>query len=65
MAADKIFIHNNTSIIQSEVLAHRLGLIPINADPRMFEYRQEGWYKCDVGDKRDKDLKTKPSHTYS
>ncbi|PIK58250.1 hypothetical protein BSL78_04837 [Apostichopus japonicus] len=41
MAADKIFIHNNTSIIQSEVLAHRLGLIPINADPRMFEYRQE------------------------
>lgn len=41
MAADKIYVHNNTSIIQSEVLAHRLGLIPIKADPRMFEYRQE------------------------
>lgn len=44
MAADKIYVHNNTSIIQSEVLAHRLGLIPIKADPRMFEYRQEGRY---------------------
>lgn len=42
MAADKIFIHNNTSIIQSEVLAHRLGLVPIKVDPRMFEFRQEG-----------------------
>ncbi|XP_072172722.1 DNA-directed RNA polymerases I and III subunit RPAC1-like [Diadema setosum] len=42
MAIEKVFIFNNTSIIQDEVLAHRLGLIPIKADPRMFEYRQEG-----------------------
>ncbi len=42
MAIDKVFIYNNTSIIQDEVLAHRLGLIPIKADPRMFEYRNEG-----------------------
>ncbi|KAK3595011.1 hypothetical protein CHS0354_003739 [Potamilus streckersoni] len=42
MAIEKVFIYNNTSIIQDEVLAHRLGLIPIKADPRMFEYRQEG-----------------------
>lgn len=42
MAVEKVFIYNNTSIIQDEVLAHRLGLIPIKADPRFFEYRQEG-----------------------
>eukprot|EP01089_Gocevia_fonbrunei_P023461 TRINITY_DN9920_c0_g1_i1.p1 TRINITY_DN9920_c0_g1~~TRINITY_DN9920_c0_g1_i1.p1 ORF type:complete len:342 (-),score=64.64 TRINITY_DN9920_c0_g1_i1:23-1048(-) len=39
MALEKIYIKNNTSIIQDEVLAHRLGLIPINADPRLFEYK--------------------------
>lgn len=42
MAIEKVFVYNNTSIIQDEVLAHRLGLIPIKADPRFFEYRQEG-----------------------
>ncbi|XP_064600500.1 DNA-directed RNA polymerases I and III subunit RPAC1-like [Liolophura sinensis] len=42
MAIEKVFINNNTSIIQDEVLAHRLGLIPINADPRLFEFRNEG-----------------------
>ena len=42
MAIEKVFIYNNTSIIQDEVLAHRLGLIPIKADPRLFEYRQSG-----------------------
>ncbi|XP_016552729.1 DNA-directed RNA polymerases I and III subunit rpac1-like isoform X2 [Capsicum annuum] len=32
---------NNTSIIQDEVLAHKLGLIPIKVDPRLFEYMSE------------------------
>ncbi|CAH1637789.1 unnamed protein product [Spodoptera littoralis] len=41
MAIEKVMIRNNTSIIQDEVLAHRLGLIPLKADPRLFEYRQE------------------------
>ncbi|XP_061692828.1 DNA-directed RNA polymerases I and III subunit RPAC1 isoform X2 [Syngnathoides biaculeatus] len=39
MAIEKVFIYNNTSIIQDEVLAQRLGLIPIKADPFLFEYR--------------------------
>ncbi|CAG9132875.1 hypothetical protein JYU34_018666 [Plutella xylostella] len=39
MAIEKVMIKNNTSIIQDEVLAHRLGLIPLKADPRNFEYR--------------------------
>uniref|UniRef100_A0A3B4BQL6 DNA-directed RNA polymerases I and III subunit RPAC1 n=1 Tax=Pygocentrus nattereri TaxID=42514 RepID=A0A3B4BQL6_PYGNA len=42
MAIEKVFIYNNTSIIQDEILAHRLGLIPIKADPRLFEYRNAG-----------------------
>ncbi|XP_072912284.1 DNA-directed RNA polymerases I and III subunit RPAC1 isoform X4 [Hemitrygon akajei] len=42
MAVEKAFIYNNTSIVQDEVLAHRLGLIPIKADPRLFEYRSTG-----------------------
>ncbi|KAM9315793.1 DNA-directed RNA polymerases I and III subunit RPAC1 [Gastrophryne carolinensis] len=39
MAVEKAYIYKNTSIIQDEILAHRLGLIPIRADPRLFEYR--------------------------
>jgi DNA-directed RNA polymerases I and III subunit RPAC1 len=38
MAIETVYIFNNTSVIQDEVLAHRLGLIPIKADPGKF-----GW----------------------
>lgn len=38
MAIEKVLMANNTSIVQDEVLAHRLGLIPISVDPRHFEY---------------------------
>lgn len=40
MAPDKVYLYNNTSIVQDEVLAHRIGLVPFNIDPRMFEYRE-------------------------
>jgi len=40
MAIEKVFLYNNTSVIQDEVLAHRLGLIPLDIDPRLFEFRQ-------------------------
>lgn len=42
MAIEKVYVYNNTSIIQDEVLVHRLGLIPLKADPRQFEFRPEG-----------------------
>lgn len=42
IAIEKVFMYNNTSLMQDEVLAHRLGLVPIKADPRLFEYRQDG-----------------------
>ncbi|GKV37381.1 hypothetical protein SLEP1_g45416 [Rubroshorea leprosula] len=41
MAIEKVLIANNTSIVQDEVLSHRLGLIPISADPRLFEYMSD------------------------
>jgi len=39
MAIEKVLITDNTSIIHDEVLAHRLGLVPIFADPDDYEYK--------------------------
>mmetsp|Transcript_1671 Transcript_1671/g.2462 ORF Transcript_1671/g.2462 Transcript_1671/m.2462 type:complete len:410 (+) Transcript_1671:113-1342(+) len=41
MAIETVFMWDNTSIIHDEVLAHRLGLIPINVDARYFEAYDE------------------------
>lgn len=41
MAIEKIFMVDNTSVIADEVLSHRLGLLPLDADPRLFEYISE------------------------
>ena len=38
VAIDKIYVWNNTSIMQDEVLCHRLGLIPLRIDPRRLKY---------------------------
>jgi DNA-directed RNA polymerase I and III subunit RPAC1 len=40
MAIERVFVISNTSVIQDEVLAHRLGLIPICADPTQFRTHQ-------------------------
>ncbi|KAG2490194.1 hypothetical protein HYH03_011321 [Edaphochlamys debaryana] len=37
VAIEHVFIVNNTSIIQDEVLAHRLGLVPLLVPPHLFE----------------------------
>lgn len=37
VAIEHVYMWNNTSIMHDEVLAHRIGLIPIHIDPRMFE----------------------------
>lgn len=39
MAIEHCFICQNTSVIQDEMLAHRLGMIPIRADPTKFTYK--------------------------
>jgi len=40
IAFDKAVIYQNTSILQDEVLAHRLGLIPIKIDPELLHEKR-------------------------
>uniref|UniRef100_A0A0A9WBW0 DNA-directed RNA polymerases I and III subunit RPAC1 n=2 Tax=Lygus hesperus TaxID=30085 RepID=A0A0A9WBW0_LYGHE len=42
MAIEKVTMHQNKTVIQDEVLAHRLGLIPLKANPKLFQYRLLG-----------------------
>ncbi|OCH88520.1 insert subdomain of RNA polymerase alpha subunit [Obba rivulosa] len=39
MAIEHVYIWNNTSVIHDEILAQRLGLVPLGVDPRTFEFR--------------------------
>lgn len=41
IAPDTVVIHQNTSVMYDELLAQRLGLIPIAVDPRKFDYPDE------------------------
>lgn len=38
IAIEKIYLYQNSSCIPDEVLCHRIGLIPIFADPRLFSF---------------------------
>lgn len=42
VAIEHVYMWNNTSIIHDEVLAHRLGLIPLNVDARLFDQMEQG-----------------------
>ncbi|KZS94693.1 hypothetical protein SISNIDRAFT_452785 [Sistotremastrum niveocremeum HHB9708] len=39
VAIEQVYVWNNTSVIVDEVLSHRLGLVPLNVDPRLLEFR--------------------------
>uniref|UniRef100_A0A915L0E5 DNA-directed RNA polymerases I and III subunit RPAC1 n=1 Tax=Romanomermis culicivorax TaxID=13658 RepID=A0A915L0E5_ROMCU len=53
MAIDRVFLYQNTSLIQDEIFCHRLGMIPIKVDPRRFSFRK------DIDDEKD----VKPENT--
>jgi DNA-directed RNA polymerases I and III subunit RPAC1 len=38
MAIEYVLIRENSSVLPDEMLSHRLGLVPVMADPSMFEY---------------------------
>lgn len=42
MAIEKVHIYQNTSYVLDEILSHRLGLIPLKADPRQFKMKEDG-----------------------
>lgn len=48
IAIEDVFIWNNTSVVQDEVLAQRLGLIPLRIDPRKLEYKDAGDHPTDL-----------------
>ena len=48
VALETVYMMNNTSLIHDEVLSHRLGLVPLNVDARLFEELEDG-----VDDKTD------------
>ncbi|KAJ3289479.1 DNA-directed RNA polymerases I and III subunit RPAC1 [Rhizoclosmatium sp. JEL0117] len=39
MAIENVFVLNNNSIVHDEILSQRLGLVPIKADPRIFQFK--------------------------
>ena len=42
VAIEHVYMWNNTSIIHDEVLAHRVGMIPLNVDARLFDVMEPG-----------------------
>ncbi|KAH0586446.1 hypothetical protein H2248_007680 [Termitomyces sp. 'cryptogamus'] len=40
IAIEHVYVWDNTSVIQDEVLAHRLGLVPLNIDPARMNMRR-------------------------
>ncbi|EEH42835.1 DNA-directed RNA polymerase core subunit RPC40 [Paracoccidioides brasiliensis Pb18] len=43
LAIETVYIHNNTSVIQDEVLAHRLGLVPLTGSPEGINWLR--WFR--------------------
>ncbi|KAK3811180.1 MAG: DNA-directed RNA polymerase [Benniella sp.] len=48
MAISNVFVMNNTSVVVDEVLAHRLGLVPILADPTKFDFKEKDETSTDL-----------------
>lgn len=40
VAIENVYVWNNTSVVVDEVLAHRVGLVPLNVDPALVSMRE-------------------------
>eukprot|EP01126_Amoeba_proteus_P004295 TRINITY_DN11446_c0_g1_i1.p1 TRINITY_DN11446_c0_g1~~TRINITY_DN11446_c0_g1_i1.p1 ORF type:complete len:343 (-),score=60.29 TRINITY_DN11446_c0_g1_i1:62-1090(-) len=61
VAIESVYFETNTSIIQDEILAHRLGMIPILVDPKCFNFPVPGKEERDEADSIRFDLKVQCS----
>ncbi|KAF9013418.1 DNA-directed RNA polymerase [Cyathus striatus] len=41
VAIEHVYVWNNTTVVQDEVLAHRIGLVPLNVDPALIEMKAD------------------------
>lgn len=39
VAIERVYVWDNTSVVVDEVLSHRLGLVPLNIDPALLEFK--------------------------
>ena len=39
IAIERVYVWDNTSVIVDEVLSHRLGLVPLNVDPALMQFK--------------------------
>jgi len=51
MAIEKVYMYQNTSIMQDDHLSHRLGLLPLNVDPRLFSFPATDWTPASATDR--------------
>ncbi|KAL8995108.1 MAG: hypothetical protein Q9169_005091 [Polycauliona sp. 2 TL-2023] len=51
LAIEYVFVWNNTSIVQDEVLSHRLGLVPLTGNPEGLRWLQQYVKPIDENDK--------------
>lgn len=51
IAIEHVYVWNNTSVIHDEVLAHRIGLVPLNADPALLEFRTPTGFNATPNDR--------------
>ena len=61
MAIEKIYMYQNTSCLPDEVLSHRLGLLPIHANPRLFDFPTEKFVPIGESDEVEMEPDGKPA----
>lgn len=46
LCIEGVYVWNNTSVVQDEVLASRLGLVPLNVNPELFQMKEgvSSWF---------------------